>query len=37
MLKRDTRVTRKAELGRHLSVMDWPTLFSSHYWCKDRL
>ena len=35
MLKRNTRASRKAELGRHLSVMNWPTLFSSLDCCKD--
>ena len=24
MLKRDTRASRKAELGRYLSAIDWP-------------
>ena len=35
MLTRDTRASRKAELGRHLSVMNWPTLFSCLDCCKD--
>ena len=37
MLKRDMRARRKAELGRYLSAMDWPTLFSSLDCCEDML
>ena len=37
MLKRDTRASRKAELGRYLSAIDWPPLFSSHDCCEDML
>ena len=37
MLKRDTRASRKAELGRYLSAIDWPPLFSSLDCCEDML
>ena len=31
------RASRKAELGRYLSVMDWSVLFSSIDKCKDLI
>ena len=37
MLKRDTRASRKAELERYLSAIDWPPLLSSLYCCEDML
>ena len=36
-LKHDVCASRKAELGRYLSAMDWPTLFSSLDCCEDML
>ena len=36
-LERDSRASRKAELGRHLSAIDWPPLFSSLDCCEDML
>ena len=37
MLKRDKRASRKAELGRYLSAIDWPPLFSSLDCFEDML
>ena len=37
MLERDSRASRKAGLGRHLSAIDWPPLFSSLDCCADML
>ncbi|XP_068704712.1 uncharacterized protein [Montipora foliosa] len=36
-LKRDKRESRKAELGRYLSVIDWSVLFSSSSYCQEML
>ena len=35
MLKRDRQASRRAELGRYLSDVDWSMLFSSIENCKD--
>ena len=37
MLKRDKRASRKTELGRYLSAIDWPPLFSSLDCFEDML
>ena len=37
VLKRDKRESRKAELGRYLSVIDWSVLFSSSSYCQEML
>ncbi|XP_068752751.1 uncharacterized protein [Montipora capricornis] len=37
VLKRDKRESRKAELGRYLSVIDWSVLFSSSSDCQEML
>jgi hypothetical protein len=34
---RDKRASRKAEMGRYLSGVDWPILFSSLQLCEDLL
>ena len=35
IVKRDVRASRKAELGRYLSSMDWPLLFASLNTCEE--
>ena len=37
VFKRDMRASRKAEMGRFLSSMDWPSLFTSFESCEDVL
>ena len=37
ILRSDRRASRKAELGRYLSAMDWSVLFSSIDKCKDLI
>ena len=37
ILKRDLRPSRKAEMGRYLCSLDWPSLFSSFVSCDDLL
>ena len=37
VLKRDRRASRRAELGRYLGVIEWPTLFASAESCDDLL
>ena len=37
VFKRDMRASRKAEMGRFLSSMDWPSLFTSFESCEDML
>ena len=37
VFKRDMRASRKAEMGRFLSGMDWPSLFTSFESCEDML
>ena len=35
VLGRDLRPSRKAELGRYLSSMDWRVLFTGHQSCEE--
>ena len=35
VLKRDRQASRRAELGRYLCAIDWPTLFASAESCDD--
>ena len=37
VFKRDMRASRKAKMGRFLSSMDWPSLFTSFESCEDML